>query len=211
METQTDPGGQAANTHPDAAAIARLAEQQRQTADAVRSAKDAQAVEQQQQQRSAELDRLQRDKATLAAEVSAATAREQMLREQLANTTRERDVFKTELDKAAPRLKLADELQTKVAGLEAAAHESNLLDELQPKAPGASRLILKGTLAALHDAGKVNRFATDPKAEAEKALKVFEAEAPQLLRPLTAGGGSPGATSTTNPSKTGKTQKTGLL
>lgn len=209
VQTQTDTGGQAANTQPDAAAIARLAEQQRQAADAVRLAKDAQAVEQ--QQRSAELDRLQRDKATLAAEVSAATAREQMLREQLANTARERDTFKTRLDEAAPKLKLADELQTKVAGLEAAAHESNLLDELQPKAPGASRLILKGTLAALHDAGKVNRFAADPKAEAEKALKIFEAEAPQLLRPLTAGGGSPGATSTTNPSKTGKAQKTGLL
>lgn len=88
METQTDTSGQAANTSPDAAAIARLAEQQRQTADAARSTKDAQAAEQ--QARSAELDRLQRDKATLAAEVGAATAREQMLREQLANTARER-------------------------------------------------------------------------------------------------------------------------
>lgn len=196
METQTDTSGAAANTQPDAAAVARAAEQR----DASRA-----------QERSAELDRLQRDKATLSAELTAGVAREQQLREQLASTARERDTFKTQVTELQPKAVLATELQTKIAGLEAAAHEVNLLDELQPKTPGATRLILKGTLVALHDAGKLNRFAADAKTEAEKALKLFEAEAPQLLRPLTAGGGSPGATSTTNPSTTGRPAKRGLL
>jgi hypothetical protein len=51
---------------------------------------------------------------------------------------------------------------------------------------------------AAHESGKINRYAEDAVAEAAKAFKLIETEAPSLLRSATSGGGTPSARPATN-------------
>ena len=109
--------------------------------------------------------------------------------------TTERDAFKVQIAELAPKAAKLGELEVTVTALTNEKHERMLISELRNsgKLPGADELTLSGVLVKLHEAGTVNRFAADPKAEAAKALPIISAAAPTLTRPPTSGGGSPGA------------------
>lgn len=108
----------------------------------------------------------------------------------LAAALRDRDAFKGQLATLEPRAKLADELESKVTGYVNAGRESALIEGLRAKLPGADALAIRGVVATLAEAGKINRYPEDAAAELAKALPIITAEAPSLARPPTSGGGS---------------------
>ena len=108
----------------------------------------------------------------------------------LATALRERDTFKLQVTELEPRAKQADELKVQVEGYVNAGRETALVEALRVKFPGAEPLVIRGTLAALAKAGKVNPHAEDTGAELAKVLPIITAEAPSLTRPPTGAGGS---------------------
>lgn len=115
------------------------------------------------------------------------------LQGQLSSVIVERDELKGTVAKLEPLAKLADELQVKVNGFENAGRESAIVEALRSKLPGAEPLAIRGVLAALSEAGKVNRYSPDTATESAKILKLIETEAPGLTRPSTSGGGTASA------------------
>lgn len=115
------------------------------------------------------------------------------LQGQLSSLIVERDGLKGSVAKLEPKANLADELQIKVEGYVNAGRESAIVETLRAKLTGAEPLAIKGVLATLHEAKKINRYAEDAAAEAAKALKLIESEAPSLTRPPTSGGGTQSA------------------
>lgn len=116
---------------------------------------------------------------------------------QLATVLRERDTFKESISKLEPKAKLADELQIKVEGYINQGRENALIDKLRASLPGADPLALKGTLIALAEAGKAQRYSEDTDNEAKKILDLIKLEAPGLTRPTTSAGGSAAVQQTT--------------
>lgn len=142
----------------------------------------------------ATLAALQADNAVLAKQASDTASA-------LATALRERDTYKLQVTELEPRAKQADALKLEVEGFVNAGRETKLVEALRVKLPGAEPLLIRGTLATLHDAKRVNRFAEDTAAELARALPIITAEAPSLTRPPTAGGGSTGVR--TEPTKQG--------
>jgi len=146
------------------------------------------------------LAEVQADNKRLATDLGAATTAAAQSLEQikatLADTIRERDVFKVEIDALKPRAALAADLEIKVNGFVNEKREGALVAALKGKLPGADDLAIKGVLSTLHESGEVNRFAEDTAAEMAKALPIITIKAPSLTRPLTSGGGSAGLPNT---------------
>lgn len=133
--------------------------------------------------------------ADLAAKLADANTRAGQFAQQIATLTAERDGFRTQIADLTPKAARAVELEGTVATLTNEKNERNLVAELRAsgKLPSADDLTLGGVLVKLHEQGVINRFAADPKAEAAKAIPIITTAAPGLTRPLTSGGGSPGA------------------
>ena len=140
--------------------------------------------------------------ADLAAKLADANARAGQFAQQIATLTAERDGFRTQVADLTPKAARAIELEGTVATLTNDKREGAFIEALRGKLPGAEPLALRGVLGELHKAGKVNRYPEDAAAELAKALPIITAEVPSLARPLTSGGGSPGA-STRIPPKAG--------
>lgn len=142
------------------------------------------------------LTQLQADNSRLALDLSTATTTATQTIEQvkatLADALRDRDVFRSEIDTLKPKALLADDLQIKVNGFVNEKRETALISALRAKFTGADELAIKGVLTTLHEAGEINRYPEDPKAELEKAIPIFTLKAPSLARPATTGGGSAG-------------------
>lgn len=136
------------------------------------------------------LEKVRADYAALAGEnqLLAQTASES--KSALGTALRERDTFKADLDKLVPVAKEAESLRVQVQGYVNTGREAAIVDVLRAKLTGAEPLAIRGVLATLHEAGKVNKFAEDTTAEAGKALELISKEAPSLTRPLTTAGGS---------------------
>jgi hypothetical protein len=116
----------------------------------------------------------------------------------LKSITAERDSLAAELrarDKKIGELTgERDAFKGQVDGFERAGREGALVERLQRDLPGADRMALRGVLAVLGEAKKIDRF---PMAEqldetAKKAIELIKAEAPSLTRPPPAVGGSNG-------------------
>jgi len=112
------------------------------------------------------------------------------LTEQLAAVLRERDTFKSEVDKLSPLAKEADGLRVQVQGFVNAGRESAIVERLRTALPGAEPLAIRGVLSSLAESGKINRYAEDASVEANKAIELIKSEAPSLTRPPTSAGGS---------------------
>lgn len=111
----------------------------------------------------------------------------------LATALRERDAFKTQVAELEPRAKLVPDLEAKITGYVNATHEAALLAALLPKCGKHAPVVIRSTLAHLHDAGKIDRFSADTAAAAAKALELFATDAPSLLQPPTTQPSGPSA------------------
>lgn len=126
---------------------------------------------------------LQRDNADLAAKLKDAQS-------MLSGLTSERDALKGTLTKLEPQAKEAVQLKAKLEDFGRKERENALVEKLRGKLPGASALEIKGTLLALHEAGKANRYAEDADAELAKLIPLINSEAPGLTRPAIQASGS---------------------
>lgn len=142
--------------------------------------------------------RLEGEAKVLANQLAAANTRAGEFASQLATLTTERDTFKATIAALEPKAARLVELEGTVATLTNEKHERNLIAELRAsgKLPSADELTISGVLVKLHESGQINRFASDAKAEAAKAIPIITTAAPGLTRPATSAGGSPGARST---------------
>ena len=134
--------------------------------------------------------------ADLTAKLAEANARAGTFAQQVATLTGERDTFKSQIADLAPRAAQAAELAVKVTDLTNMSREAAFVDALRGKLPGADPLAIRGVLGELAKAGKINRYPEAVDIEVAKAVPIITAEAPSLTRPLTAGGGTPGARQT---------------
>lgn len=133
---------------------------------------------------------LQTDNARLATEAQTVAKGALDLQAALTAAHGEREAFKVEVEALKPRAALADELKVQVEGYVNAGRETALVEALRVKYPSAEPLVIRGTLAALAKAGKVNPHAEDTAAELAKVLPVIAAEAPSLTRPPTGASGT---------------------
>lgn len=131
----------------------------------------------------AQLAALQADNANLAKQVSERDTA-------LAAALRERDTLKTAVGELEPRAKQADVLKGQVEAMTNKERETALIEKLRGSLPGADQLLIKGTVAALAEQGRIQRYPEKADDEAAKALDIIKKEAPGLTRPATGAGGS---------------------
>jgi len=129
---------------------------------------------------SAAFKAMQADVARLSDEVKARDKRIADLEREHSKAVKERDGYSQQIEQD----KLAREKAQRAARVEAKVREQ--------VGPGATELMVKGMLAALHEEGALDRFAPDDKLE-ETVKVAVEKIKPAIVRPPAQGGGPGGA------------------